>query len=138
MHRDVKIGMIAGLALAGGLMIYICTRPSLSPRARILKTEQPDAPAQTEPDLYKPTSVEVSPPQTQGHLQRPVAPTDYQQEDRIKTRRFYIVRKGDTLSAISLKYYGSANKWHKIYEANQDVLDNPDILKPGIKLIIPD
>lgn len=45
----------------------------------------------------------------------------------------------DTLSGISLKYYGSAaKKWYMyIYETNKDVVgDNPNIIRPGIVLKI--
>mgnify|MGYP001765356686 FL=1 len=52
--------------------------------------------------------------------------------------RFYEVVAGDTLSKIALKYYGSANKYMKIFEANRDILNNPDLIKPGQKLRIPE
>jgi len=52
--------------------------------------------------------------------------------------RFYEVVAGDTLSKIALKYYGSANKYMKIFEANRDILSNPDLIKPGQKLRIPE
>ncbi len=52
--------------------------------------------------------------------------------------RIYEVVAGDTLSKIALKYYGSANKYMKIFEANRDILNNPDLIKPGQKLRIPE
>lgn len=52
--------------------------------------------------------------------------------------RIYEVKPGDTLSKISLEYYGSANKYMKIFDANKDILDNPDLIKPGQKLRIPE
>jgi len=52
--------------------------------------------------------------------------------------RFYEVVPGDTLSKISLKYYGNANRYMKIFEANRDILNNPDLIKPGQKLRIPE
>jgi LysM repeat protein len=54
------------------------------------------------------------------------------------TERIYEVVSGDTLSGIALKYYGSANKYMKIFEANRDILDNPDLIKVGQKLRIPE
>jgi nucleoid-associated protein YgaU len=51
---------------------------------------------------------------------------------------FYEVQPGDTLSGIALKYYGKANEYMKIFDANRDLLDNPDLIKPGQKLRIPD
>ncbi len=56
---------------------------------------------------------------------------------QIKTERFHIVRSGETLSAISYKYYGSANKWKKIFNANRETINNPNIIKPGMRLNIP-
>jgi len=50
---------------------------------------------------------------------------------------FYTVQKGDTLSAISKKHYGDANKYHKIFEANKPMLSDPDKIYPGQVLRIP-
>lgn len=52
--------------------------------------------------------------------------------------KVHVVEKGDTLSAIAKKYYGKANAYMKIFEANRDVLTDPDKIKPGQKLRIPD
>lgn len=49
----------------------------------------------------------------------------------------YTVRKGDTLSAIAQRTYGDANEWRRIYEANRDSIDNPDLIHPGQELNIP-
>lgn len=49
----------------------------------------------------------------------------------------YIVMKGDSLSAISKKLYGNANRWQEIFEANRDQLDDPDLIQPGQTLRIP-
>ena len=52
--------------------------------------------------------------------------------------RFVTVEKGDTLSAISKKVYGDANKYNKIFEANKPMLKHPDKIYPGQVLRIPD
>ncbi|HVR80592.1 MAG TPA: LysM peptidoglycan-binding domain-containing protein [Luteimonas sp.] len=49
----------------------------------------------------------------------------------------YTVRKGDTLSHIAQHHYGKASKWHAIFEANRDQLDNPDLIQPGQVLKLP-
>ncbi|MCK6448209.1 MAG: LysM peptidoglycan-binding domain-containing protein [Planctomycetes bacterium] len=51
---------------------------------------------------------------------------------------FYTVAKGDVLSTISQKVYGTSKKWQKIYDANRDVLKDPNALKVGMKLRIPE
>ena len=49
----------------------------------------------------------------------------------------YTVQAGDTLSAIAKAQLGDANKYQKIFEANRDVLSDPDKIKPGQVLKIP-
>jgi nucleoid-associated protein YgaU len=51
--------------------------------------------------------------------------------------RSYTVQKGDSLSAIAQREYGSAGKWKAIYEANRDTISNPDLIHPGQVLVIP-
>ena len=53
------------------------------------------------------------------------------------TLQTYTVAKGDSLSKIAKKFYGNANKWRAIFEANGDQLSNPDLIKPGQVLKIP-
>ena len=49
----------------------------------------------------------------------------------------YVVQKGDNLSKIAKNLLGNANAWKQIFEANRDVLDNPDKIFPGQTLKIP-
>ena len=49
----------------------------------------------------------------------------------------YVVVKGDSLSKIAKREYGDANKWHQIYEANRDIIKDPDLIYPGQELKIP-
>ena len=49
----------------------------------------------------------------------------------------YTVVKGDTLSKIAKHFYGNANEWKRIFEANEDVLKDPDKIFPGQHLKIP-
>jgi nucleoid-associated protein YgaU len=51
--------------------------------------------------------------------------------------RTYTVQAGDNLSKISKQFYGDANKYMKIFEANKDKLTDPDKVRAGIELIIP-
>jgi nucleoid-associated protein YgaU len=52
--------------------------------------------------------------------------------------RYHVVEKGDTLGAIAKRYYGKASLYEKIFASNLDILDDPDKIKPGQKLHIPD
>jgi nucleoid-associated protein YgaU len=49
----------------------------------------------------------------------------------------YTVVAGDSLSKISKHFYGEANHWRRIFEANRDVLKDPDLIYPGQTLKIP-
>jgi nucleoid-associated protein YgaU len=49
----------------------------------------------------------------------------------------YTVKGGDTLSKISKEFYGDANKYMKIFDANKDQLSDPDKIKVGQVLQIP-
>ena len=49
----------------------------------------------------------------------------------------HVVQSGDTLSKIAAKYYGDAALYNKIFQANRDVLSDPDKIRPGQKLRIP-
>lgn len=49
----------------------------------------------------------------------------------------YTVEKGDTLSAIAKRHYGQASAWKHIFEANRDVLDDPDRILPGQQIKLP-
>ena len=51
--------------------------------------------------------------------------------------RTYKVQPGDTLSKISKDFYGDANKYQQIFEANQDKLESPDKIRVGQELVIP-
>ena len=51
--------------------------------------------------------------------------------------QYYEVKSGDTLSKIAKQFYGDANKYNQIFEANRPMLKDPDEIYPGQVLIIP-
>jgi len=51
--------------------------------------------------------------------------------------KYYTVVRGDTLSKIAKDYYGNANKYPQIFEANKPMLTHPDKIYPGQVLRIP-
>lgn len=51
--------------------------------------------------------------------------------------QFYMVVKGDTLSKIAKQFYGNANEYMRIFEANKPMLAHPDKIYPGQNLRIP-
>jgi len=52
--------------------------------------------------------------------------------------RLHEVKSGDTLSKIAKQFYGDAAKYPKIFEANRDQLSDPNLIKVGQKLKIPE
>jgi len=65
------------------------------------------------------------------------APTQPVVADPVGRENSYTVKAGDTLSAISKHFYGNANKYMKIFDANKDTLKDPDKIQPGQHLTIP-
>ncbi len=51
--------------------------------------------------------------------------------------QYHVVQKGDTLSKIAQEYYGDAKLYPQIFDANRDILTDPDKIRPGQKLRIP-
>jgi len=51
--------------------------------------------------------------------------------------QYYTVKGGDSLSAIAKQFYGNANAYMQIFEANKPMLSNPDRIYPGQNLRIP-
>ena len=49
----------------------------------------------------------------------------------------HTVEPGDTLSAIADQFYGDPARFTTIFEANRNVLDDPDVIFPGQELRIP-
>jgi len=49
----------------------------------------------------------------------------------------YKIVSGDTLSKIAKRFYGDANAYNKIFEANRDQLSDPDKIKVGQELKLP-
>jgi nucleoid-associated protein YgaU len=50
---------------------------------------------------------------------------------------YYIIQKGNSLSAIAKRYYGNAKDYPRIFDANREVIKNPDLIYPGQKIRIP-
>ena len=68
-------------------------------------------------------------------------PTEKKEEaepPKEKEPRIHIVGQGDNLGNISRKYYGEFRRWKDIAEANKEILPDPNKLKIGMKLVIPE
>ncbi len=159
MQKDLKIGLILGLAIVSVAGLVLATRPSLTPQARLLDAGGPESTVDEEPRLtrdprgpasaeaggrqnHRPSSTAKAPIRravSEGVTERNrlAVPAVHVQPKTIQPERFHIVRKDETLSEISYAYYGSAGKWRKIFEANRTTIKNADVVRAGTKLIIP-
>lgn len=50
---------------------------------------------------------------------------------------YYTIASGDTLSAIAKRFLGNAMDYPRIFEANREVIKDPDLIYPGQKIRIP-
>jgi nucleoid-associated protein YgaU len=76
-------------------------------------------------------SVNVDGVKVSGGAQSPAAVENYEATE------YYVIKSGDTLSKIAGQYYGDAGKYQLIFEANREVIKNPDLIFPGQKIRIP-
>lgn len=76
-----------------------------------------------------PSVVPIDQPLPRSSVTAPPPPAD--------ANRRYVVQRGDTLAGISRKIYGSAAHWRAIYDANRDVIANPNALRVGVELRLP-
>lgn len=49
----------------------------------------------------------------------------------------YVVQRGDTLRSIAARFLGDERRWREIFEANRATISNPDLIRPGMQLVIP-
>ena len=67
-------------------------------------------------------------------------PSDIMADIKVADESVYArhtVSPGETLGKIAKHYYGDAMKYKEIFEANSDILKNPDLIYPDQELIIP-
>ncbi|WP_372937358.1 LysM peptidoglycan-binding domain-containing protein [Seonamhaeicola sp.] len=67
-------------------------------------------------------------------------PSDIMADIKVADESVYhrhVVKSGETLGKIAKHYYGDAMKYKEIFNANSDILKNPDLIYPDQELIIP-
>ena len=64
-------------------------------------------------------------------------PSNLPPSPNLRDEQTYMVQAGDTLSKISQEFYGEANLYMNIFEANRDKLTDPNKIQPGMRLRIP-
>lgn len=66
------------------------------------------------------------------------APDEAAPDEGAPEPRFYTIEAGDSLSKIAKDVYGDAMKWQALFEANHEVIKDPDLIYPGQTIRIPD
>jgi hypothetical protein len=64
-------------------------------------------------------------------------PHTYSEEASFSNENTHVVRNGETLSSISVQYYGNPSRWYDIYNANRDLINDAYEVEPGTEIIIP-
>ena len=156
MRKDLKTGIAIGVALAVGAIVIISVWPgaSIESRLRRSRTAAGVGPAaKTVPSSLG--KVESAPVEPEGG-QEGVVPVEQLDEvvtvevEEIFTPqpespkpqdqrqvRIHVVTGGETLSSISMMYYGSGRQWRRVIEANPKVITDENRLVPGMRLVIP-
>ncbi|WP_174435329.1 LysM peptidoglycan-binding domain-containing protein [Psychroserpens mesophilus] len=68
------------------------------------------------------------------------SPSDIMADIKVADTSVYTrhtVKSGETLGKIAKQYYGNPAKYQAIFQANSDILKNPDLIHPDQELIIP-
>ncbi|MGW7100145.1 LysM peptidoglycan-binding domain-containing protein [Streptomyces sp. NPDC054838] len=72
-------------------------------------------------------------PGSAAHKAVPAAP-----KPPSEAQRTYIVKAGDSLSAIARRELGNEGRWRELYAMNKSVVGpNPDLIRPGMVLMLP-
>ena len=129
MPNDAKLGLVVGvgLVIAVAVLFFRKEAPAGAPAGEAapagIVRPIPPPPLPSGPDRTtsaRPTALTTEPTAPAG-----------------ATRR-HTVSAGDTLFSLARRYYGDAEKFGVIYQANRGVLTQPDPLPVGADLVIPE
>ncbi len=84
-------------------------------------------------DVYA-TELTSPPPAASAEPAATAAVPDADSDEKME---YYIIESGDTLSKIAKRYYGDAMQYPRIFEANREVIQDPDKIFVGQKIMIP-
>jgi len=73
----------------------------------------------------------------EGNVEVPGVSDEFIAEEKKDETKEYVVKKGDSLWKIGLANYGDGYRWTQIWQLNKTQIKNPDLIYPGMKLILP-
>ena len=159
MQRDVKVGLVIGVAILAIIIIAMAMQDDteLRPHAQVANAVPPNF--SSFPGFSETPATGVGTPPTAGATPMPPAtgtgsvaettrPPDAGTVAGETTAppagtgttpepKVHVVEKGNTLWDLGVKYYGDGTKGKLILQANKAVIPNPEVLRIGQKLIIP-
>ena len=121
---------------AGGIVFALL----LAPLAGCGSEEEPAPPATTAPQAAEPGPAEAAEPSQEEREQaRRQAEEQARLEEQRRRPASYVVQAGDHLWGISGRepIYGSSPYWPVLYDANDGLLQDPDLIYPGQELRVP-
>ena len=155
-RKDLKAGLIIGFTLILVATFWFGIKNPVRLNSSRVQTDSFIEQTQTE-DISKPQNqtyvIDTQTVQTpesfsadnkqkdyaqSGNTSIETTPENIERVNKTKPIKFHIVKQGETLSSISEFHYKTSKNWKIILDANRDVLSNPDKLKAGMKLIIPE
>lgn len=146
MRKDLKTGIILGAALVAAALLLISVFSSnIEERHRWkITSESNEEPSSEFTNLQTTTSMPPAGPQAKSqrnkNLPLPEEDTTTPEPKPIRQEeqpQIHIVAEGETLTSISIEYYGSANVWQEILNANRNIIKDANKLSPGMRLVIP-
>ncbi len=127
--------------------VYILEVTKPLPESQVKKIEEEIQSSSTSIDVQEEVAQEVVPASASQQRRAVVIPPiedELASLDKVEEvpqgpteDQSYTVLKDDTLQKIAKKFYGSFGKWYMIYEANKEVIKNPNLVKPGTVITIP-
>ncbi len=102
--------------------------------------EKPELPEEPEP--YEPEEPEpYEPEEPEPVIIHEEDPVEYEEEEVLiekPVKESTQVEEGESLWTIAERVYGDPSRWVEIFEANRDIIEDPDLILPGMSLSIPE
>ncbi len=140
-QMSLLFGVFVVIVVIFGLSWYFQILPTMNQNTP--RVESPDImlPPQVSlpPDAMNPPSPEspVSPASTATPLPSPTLIQSSSSPASTPEVRTYVVRAGEGLWQIAERFYGDGNQYVRIYNANRNVMANPEDIRVGMRLRIP-
>jgi nucleoid-associated protein YgaU len=144
MNKDVKTGMLIGLGLVIIAVVAISIWPGGAVHQRLRRADGKIVDPPPDESTKRISPPPGSDPEENGFAfqEEMERVAEHVIEERQQARLeagplIHVVAEGETLTHIAQMHYGDANKWTLIAEANKGVLPRVNLLRPGMRLLIP-